>query len=198
MALIPQDPKAQKKLIAAMVPILLIFAYVYALHGGYQEDVDRQQRRLDQIEAKNSAAQQLARQTGPELENRLAVYEQHMLRLEDLIPREEEVPGLISALAERAQAVGVEIFAFTPGRAEPSPHYNKQTFEMSVVGDYHDVGEFLTAVGSLPRIITATNLRLGPEARRSGAAAAPRLLASFRIQTYVLPVDSAVAIEAGS
>jgi type IV pilus assembly protein PilO len=195
MALIPTDPKAQKLLIIALLPLLLVVGYYYMMHGDYTAEIERKQRRVEQLEARNRAAQQQAQQSGPELEQRLAVYEQHMLRLEELIPREEEVPGLISAMAERAQSSGVEIWAFTPGRAEASPHYNRQTFEMSVIGQYHDVGEFLTAVGSLPRIITATNLRLGVEGNRRRSSGEPHLLASFRIQTYVLPTADTLVIE---
>jgi len=60
-----------------------------------------------------------------------------------------------------------------------------------VVGEYHDVGRFLTAVASLPRIITPTDMELD---QFTGAPPSPDIqnpvVARFRIQTYVIPDGS--------
>jgi type IV pilus assembly protein PilO len=195
MGLIPSDPAQQKKMMIALLPLVLVGAYYFLLHGSSTEELERKQRRLEQIEGRNRNAQQLAAQIGPELESRLAIYEQHMLRLEELIPHAEEVPQLIATMATRAEETGVEIAQLNPGRVEQSEHYNRQTFEIGVLGEYHDLGEFLASIGSLPRIITATNLRVGPApGTRTVEGDALRLRADFRIQTYVLPPpDSAAA-----
>jgi Tfp pilus assembly protein PilO len=65
---------------------------------------------------------------------------------------------------------------------------------MTVVGDYHDVGRFLTEIASLPRIVTPVQVDmesyLGVSQR---ADMVSPVLATFRIETYVLP-DGAAAI----
>jgi Tfp pilus assembly protein PilO len=64
---------------------------------------------------------------------------------------------------------------------------------MAVVGQYHQVAEFLTRVASLSRIVTPTNLTLSPKAQPpaapgAAAPAGPTLLeARFSIETYVIP-----------
>ena len=65
-------------------------------------------------------------------------------------------------------------------------HYNRRTFEMTVLGSYHEIGRFLSEVGSLPRIITPIDLTLVANTSRNQGDG--RLLeASFLIETYVMP-----------
>lgn len=190
---LPDDPAKQKRLVIGALPLLVLAAYAYFLHPGYRAEVDGMQTRLERLETRNAQA----RARAPEslaLEERLQQFERHVVRLEQLVPRSEEVSQLLNQIHQRAQQAGVEVARFTPGRTDPGPHYNRRTFEMTVLGSYHDIARFLSEVGSLPRIITPTNLRVitNNVARDDG----PTLEASFRIETYVLP-DAAQRSAAG-
>jgi type IV pilus assembly protein PilO len=183
---LPDDPAKQKQVALGVLPILLVAGYVYFLHGDYTQEVETMQTRLERLETRNA----LARQREPqslELEQRLEQFERHIVRLEQLVPRSEEVSQLLNQIHQRAQQVGVEVARFTPGRTEQGPHYNRRVFEMTVLGSYHDIGRFLTEVGSLPRIITPTQLRMGTNNVRAATDNGPLLEASFQIETYVLP-----------
>src|SRR5690606_8722326 len=120
-----------------------------------------------------------------------AMYEEHMVRLEELIPRREEVPELLHAMELRARESDVDLALLKPEAAAPTAYYSKQTYAMSVIGAYHDVGRFLTAVGSLPRIVTPVELRMSPrnETDKRGQL---KLEAQFKIQTYILPAPAPV------
>jgi type IV pilus assembly protein PilO len=181
---LPDDPAKQKRLVFAVLPLLVLGAYWYFLHGDYRQEVTTMETRLERLETRNAQARARAPQ-GRELEERLEQFERHVVRLEQLVPRSEEVSQLLNQIHQRAEQSGVEVARFTPGRTDPGPHYNQRTFEMTVLGSYHDVGRFLSEVGSLPRIITPTNLRVRTNnvARREGTT----VEATFRIETYVLP-----------
>lgn len=189
---LPQDPAKQRKLLIGMAPLLLVGLYYYFLHGDYVAEADTMQTRLEALQAQNAAAQIQARQGGPELANRLALYEEHMTRLEQLIPSKEEVPELLHELTLRAQETNVDIALLRPDAEQPGAHYNKQIYEMSVIGTYHDVGAFLTAVGSLPRIITPVDLQVKTrgQTNRTGQIL---LEVGFRIETYILPAPPPAA-----
>lgn len=181
---LPNDPAKQKRIFVALIPLLVLGGYWYFLHGDYRQEVDRMETRLERLESSNAQARARAPQS-QELEERLEQFERHVIRLEQLVPRSEEVSQLLNQIHQRAEQVGVEVARFTPGRTDPGPHYNKRIFEMTVLGSYHSIGRFLSEVGSLPRIITATQLRIQPNtvARIEGMT----LEASFRIETYILP-----------
>jgi type IV pilus assembly protein PilO len=196
MALLPTDSSSQKKLLIGLVPLLALFAYHQLMHGKKVTEADLLEDRLEQLTVTNNAAKILAAQGGPELERKLAIYEQHMRQLEELIPKREEVAELLYAVTLRSQSAGVDLTRMHPEAQDPSPFYTRQIYEMGVRGTYHDIGLFLSEIGSLSRIVTPTQLQLTlpqqPEQNRQGE---PLINASFRIVTYVVPDPPAEPIE---
>ncbi len=186
MALLPSDPKQQRFVILAIVPVLAAGAYWYFFHGDRVKANDAQQAKLEQLETKNVAAKALAAKGGPELKKKLALYEQHIARLEELIPKNEEVPELLHDVTLRAVESGVELNLLRPEKSTPTSSYTRQLYSMSVYGPYDGVGRFLAAVGSLPRLVTPVKMKVVPrnELDRSGAV---RLQAEFQIMTYIAP-----------
>jgi len=193
MGLLPSSQDQQKKLLIAMIPLLLAFAYYQFVHTKRQVEIESLDERLTTLETTNAAAKAIAQEGGPELEQRLALLEQHVLKLEELIPKREEVPELLYSLGQRAQQTGVDLTRMKPETEEVGPHYTKQIYQFGVKGRYHDVGEFLSAVGSLPRIVTATELKLQATANEKHKDGSPLLTAEFRIMTYIVPEPAAPA-----
>jgi type IV pilus assembly protein PilO len=196
---LPSDPAQQKRLLIGALPLLLVFAYWYFLHGDYTEEVAAMQTRVERLETTNASARARSSQSR-QLEERLRQFERHIDRLEDLVPRGEEVSRILDQVRERAEQAGVELARFSPGESTAGTHYNRRTFEMTVLGTYHDVARFLTEVGSLPRIITPKQLRMTPNNVRNRRGDGQMLEASFLIETYVLrePQASAGAQRAGA
>lgn len=189
MALGPTDPQDQKKLVIGLVPILLLVGYWYFMYPSATEQIDTMEARLESLERNNNTARAIAAQGSvDDLEKRLALYRQHISQLERLIPNGDEVPELLEAIATSAQNTHVELALMRPDEDVASDFYRRVTYEMGVIGHYHDVADFLTQVGSLSRIVTPIDLILKPQSRDGDDA---RLEASFRIETYVLPQDSA-------
>lgn len=187
MALLPQNPEQQKKLLAGVAALVLFFTYYQFVHTERTAEIAALEMRLEALETTNAAAKTLAVQGGPELENKLAMLEQHMLRLEELIPQREEVADLLHAMTRRAQGAGVELTRMSPQLEEPGPYYSKQTYEVGVRGTAHRVGQYLAEVGSLPRIVTPTGLTLRSGSGETDRDGSPLLDASFRIVTYIVP-----------
>jgi len=196
MALLPKDPAQQKRLLIGLIPLVLAFAYYQFMHRERVVEIEALEVHLEQLERTNTTAKILAEQGGPELERRLAMYEQHMMRLEELIPRREQVPELLADMTRRAQLSSVELTRMKPEGEEASPYYSRQSYELAVRGAYHNVGRFLSEVGSLPRIVTPTEFRLlvtGFEDKQG----MPLLDANFRIITYIVPDLTVAADSAG-
>ncbi|MCI0432398.1 MAG: type 4a pilus biogenesis protein PilO [Gemmatimonadetes bacterium] len=199
MALLPSDPQHQKRMLLGIVPLLGLFLYYQMMHGKRVEAADVVQQQVEQLTATNNAARALASRGGPDLERRLAIYEQHMRQLEELIPRREEVSELLHSMSLRAQAARLDLTKMRPEANDPGPFYTRQVYEVSVKGTYHDVGRFLTDVGSLSRIVTPTDLRItkvGQEVvTRDGS---PVLEANFRVVTYVIPDPTSASADTAS
>lgn len=180
---LPEDPAQQKRMLIGVVPFLLVFGYWYFLHQGFVLEVDGMRTHLESLEAANSQARMLAPRSR-QLEERLVELELHIGRLEQLVPRGEEVSRLLNTISVRADQIGVDLARFNPGNTDRGTHYNRRTFEMTVHGHYHDIARFLSQIGSLNRIITPINLSVIPYDVQDNQQ---RLEASFDIETYVLP-----------
>ena len=185
MGLLPSDEKQQKKLLLGLVPLLILLAYWYVFHGDRKAEVETARTRLEALERNNNTARAIASQgSSQDLARRLELYEEHMERLEQLIPSGEEVPDLLNMIATRAEGTRVQLALMRPEEDVASDFYRRVTYEMGVIGRYHDVSRFLSEVGSLPRIVTPIDLTLR---RRERDSSSSELEASFRIETYVLP-----------
>jgi type IV pilus assembly protein PilO len=188
MALLPTDSASQKKFLIGLVPLLALFAYHQMAHGKKVDEIESLGDRLEMLTVTNNAAKILAAQGGPELERKLAIYEQHMRQLEELIPRREEVAELLYALTLRSQSAGVDLTKMQPEAQDPSPFYTRQIYQMGVRGTYHQIGVFLSEIGSLPRIVTPTQVKLTmPQQPQQNRQGEPLIDANFLIVTYVVP-----------
>jgi type IV pilus assembly protein PilO len=188
MGLIPEESK-QKNALAGIVFCLVAVYFANSMwYSGAQEELAAQQARLESLETQNRVAQTLAITGGQDLEARMAVYERHIAQLEQLIPGSEEVAALVNELSRVARDVGISMNMMRPEASEPGAFYTKETFEIRVLGEYHDVGRFLTRIASLSRIVTPSDLQLEPFTDTRGATdyLSP-VQVTFRIQTYVVP-----------
>jgi len=191
MALLPQGRPQQ----IALIVIVLALGALYGFHTYWYTPrivaIEALQTRLTQLQDQNRQAQVAAARGGEDLEERLALYERHIERLEQLIPASEEVPALLNSMALEARQAGVELASMGPGPALAGAYYTEQSYEIAVVGEFHQIGRFLSAVASLPRIVTPVDLEIEPFTGR-----APRedmvapVTARFRVQTYVAPARS--------
>jgi len=190
----PDDPKQRNWMLAGLAFLVLIVPYqMYVLTPRRDSNLEIQGR-VETLANQNRRASMLAAQGGGELQERLALYEAHVARLEQLIPDEEEVPALLDDIGTRARLVRVDLRELQPqGRESVGAYYDRTSYNMSVVGEYHSVARFLTDIASLPRIVTPVqvDLQLFGQPQQYRDLQSP-VVATFRVETYVLP-DSAAA-----
>jgi Tfp pilus assembly protein PilO len=184
---LPKDPAQQKRLLIGLAPLLLAFGYYQFFHGKKVAANDALEVRHDQLVAVNNTMRPLALTGGAELQQKLALYEQHMKRLEELIPQKEEVAQLLNSMSERAQDAMVDLSLMRPQAETPGQFYNEQSYQISVIGGYHEIGRYLAMIASLSRIIMPVELAVDVRPGDTLRDGTPRLDADFRIMTYVVP-----------
>lgn len=188
MALIPEEPRKRSAILVVLAALAGIYFFYEHWYQPRAEEVERLEQRLTDLENQNRQARVVAARGGEDLEERLALYERHVGRLEELIPQTEEVPALLNAMALEARDTRVDLASIRPEPARETDHYTMQSYEISVVGDYHNVGRYLASIASLPRVVRPVDLELSPftgDPAMTGMA--EPLVAQFRVQTYVIP-----------
>jgi len=188
MVLIPDDPKQQKALVAIVVSLVVLYAANNFWYSDAIEAVEADEGRVENLESQNRTAQAMAISAGRGLEERMALFERHVAELEQLIPGSEEVAAVIDQMSLVARDVGVSIDNIRPEAPLPGPFYDEQIYQLRVLGEYHDVGRFLTGIASLPRIITPSDVQLERfnDPSRSMGFDSP-VQVTFRIRTYLAP-----------
>ena len=190
MALIPDDPKQRNALVVGILAAALFYVFWAYWYSPRKLLVEELQAQVELLETENQRAQIISARGGRELQDRLALYERHVGQLERLIPQEEETSALLNEVTAEGRRSGVEIATLRPEPEEVGAFYTKKSYELEVIGDYHDIGRFLSAIASLQRIITPMDLELmnfqGDDSVLNPDYEAP-LTARLRIQTYTLP-----------
>ena len=186
MALIPDDPK-QKQALAVIAVSLVVLYFANSLwYSGAMEAVEAEEARVENMQAQNRTAQALAIRAGQDTEERMALYERHIAQLEQLIPEEAEVAALVDQISLAGREVGVTVATLRTNPPEAGEFYTVQTFDMSVFGEFHDVGRFLTDIASLPRILTPMDVSVEEFVDPRGSTFDSPVVVNFRFQTYVV------------
>ena len=154
------------------------------------EETQILQSEVDSLEARIDAAKRdLARGTVEQLNERIAAYEQSLGLMRQLVPADNEVPQLIDDIAARAALRGVNIAEFARQSQEPTGAFEIYRYRLSVFGHYDALGEFLSDVASLPRIMVPYDIALTPaappQAQLYADTTGALLQANFMLRTFV-------------
>lgn len=76
------------------------------------------------------------------------------------LPNKTEVAGLLVDISQTGLAAGLEFQLFKPQNEVPSEFYAELPIQISVVGDYHKFGEFVSGIAALPRIVTTHDISI--------------------------------------
>lgn len=189
----PTDPDQRKWMLLGIVALAAVYPFYQWYQTPKNEDLATMRERLEGLEIQNRQAQVILARGGQDLEERMALYERHVGRLEQLIPAQEEVPVLLDNIQARARARDVEVQTLDPEPTETAGPYNRTGYQMSVVGEYHDVARFLTDIANLSRIVTPVQVEVEPATSpQTYPDMVSPVQATFRIETYVLPDQAAL------
>ena len=146
---------------------------------------------IAQLEAStDSAKRELARGTVEDLRKRLDTYRGSLSLLRRLVPERNEVPNLLDDISSRSRIRGVTLSQVVPMPVQPGPvPFNTYKYNMSVIGRYDQIGQFLADVASLQRIIVPYDLMLDQAntnaAKALGDTTGALLEAKFQVRTFV-------------
>lgn len=140
--------------------------------------------------ATDSAKKELARGSVADVRKRLETYRSSLLLLRRLVPERNEVPNLLDDISTRSKIRGVTLSQVVPQPVSPGPApFDTYSYNMSVIGKYDQIGQFLADMASLQRIIVPYNLSVGAanaqSAKALGDSSGSMLEAKFQVRTYV-------------
>jgi type IV pilus assembly protein PilO len=78
------------------------------------------------------------------------------------LPKKREIPDLLIDVTRTGLVNGLEFLPFQPQGERRVDFYSELPIKMQVSGDYHQLGDFVSGIASLPRIVTMHDFSIKP------------------------------------
>ena len=159
----PNNPGAWPLPIKA-ISFVLVFVGIVA--AGWYTDTTKQREELAGLEKKEQEQLEILDTRQRKSANLKALKEQ-MKEMEqsfgDMVrqlPNQTEVAGLLIDISQTGLSSGLEFKLFEPAKESPKEFYAELPIKLSVTGNYHQFGEFVSGVAALPRIVTTHDVSI--------------------------------------
>ena len=83
------------------------------------------------------------------------------------LPGETDIPSLIVDISQTGLAAGLQEKLFVPQAEIPKDFYAEKPINIRLTGGYHEIGNFVSGIAALPRIVTLHNITITPESTGS-------------------------------
>lgn len=157
-------PVAIKAAAIILASVILMSAWVYY-------DTLDQLDGLEKVERKELSLKKSFENKQAKAVN-LAAYK---LQLEDMqkqfgamlqqLPNKTQIADLLIDVSQAGLASGLEFSLFQPGGERSKGFYAEKPIKLTVLGTYHEFGEFVSNLAALPRIVTLHNVSLTPSGK---------------------------------
>lgn len=192
MALFANMTKREQMLAGiGLAAVLVLGAYWYFLYKPRSAELAAVQVHVDSLDKMNQQAKaDIAQGSLQKLKAQSAEYDQSLKVMRQLVPRSNEVPALLEDISTAARRVGLDLATVEPMPVLPGEQFDTYRYKLAVIGGYHPVGQFLSNVGSLNRIIAPVTMaiKVHPVADKTKARikkGESLIDTQFQVQTYV-------------
>ncbi|MAL99515.1 type 4a pilus biogenesis protein PilO [Hydrocarboniclastica marina] len=153
---------------APVKAVLLILVFALVLGGGYWFMVKDQYLKLEQVDSREAELREQYENKAHRVAN-LDIYKRQMEEMEETfgalvrqLPSDTEVPGLLEDITNTALGSGLDLQQIQLQPEIQRDFYVELPINISVTGDYHELGAFVSSVAGLPRIVTLHDFEITP------------------------------------
>lgn len=174
--------------------ILLSIALILILLAGYFLFIEDKKNELAQSRQQESTLMadfELKQQKAANLED----YEKQLADMQELLqtmfrqlPGKTEIDKILVDISQTALAAGIDVQLFEPQAETFLDFYAERPITIKMLGDYHEFGEFVSGVASLPRVVILTmhdiSLKRAAANQSRYGSSEGRLILEGRVKTY--------------
>lgn len=85
------------------------------------------------------------------------------------LPGQTEIPSLLVDISQTGLASGLEEELFQPAVEQAKDFYAEKPIAIRLKGSYHELGQFVSGIAALPRIVTLHDINIAPVTKDLGA-----------------------------
>ena len=121
----------------------------------------------------------------------LEAYEEQLAEMQELLetmfrqlPSRTEMDKLLVDVSQTALGSGIDVQLFQPNAEAYHDFYAERPISVRMLGDYHQFGEFVSGVASLPRVVILTMHDIALRRANQRGAGDGRLILEGTVKTY--------------
>lgn len=95
------------------------------------------------------------------------------------LPNKTEVPNLLVDITQAGLGRGLNFVLFKPEKEKPQDFYAELPINIKVTGGYHELGQFVSDLAALPRIVTIGGIDIATDAK-TGVLTMTSMARTFR------------------
>lgn len=96
------------------------------------------------------------------------------------LPNKTEIPELLIDITQAGIGRGLQFVLFKPQKENVADFYAILPIDIKIIGNYHDLGEFVSDLAALPRIVSLGDISIAP----TGKNRPGKLLMTATAMTY--------------
>jgi type IV pilus assembly protein PilO len=174
--------------------IILIFLLIIILTIGYFLLIKTKTEQLEMVQGLELRLRAEFEQKQAKAAN-LEAYEAQLTEMQELLetmfrqlPGRTEMDKLLVDVSQTALGAGIDVQLFQPNAEAFHDFYAERPISVRMLGDYHQFGEFVSGVASLPRVVILTMHDISLRRAESGDIGASggdgRLVLEGIVKTY--------------
>jgi type IV pilus assembly protein PilO len=148
--------------LALLIGLLFWWQYLSPAMEEEKQKTARLENLQREIRALEVTANKLA-----EFQREVALLEAKLETLKRILPPEKETPDLMRKVQSLASQSSLLIKTFTPGQTVNKEFYQEWPINMSVEGNYHNLGIFFDRVGRLSRLVNIGNIKISSRSQQT-------------------------------
>lgn len=148
-------PLSVRYLILGILLLVIMVGGYFLLIKNKMEQLDRVEKQELTLRADFEYKQQKAAN--------LEAYEAQLAEMQELLetmfrqlPGKTEMDKLLVDISQTALGAGIDVQLFQPNAETKHDFYAERPITVRMLGDYHQFGEFVSGVASLPRVVILT------------------------------------------
>lgn len=172
--------------------VILGFLLAIILAIGYYLLIKNKIEQLEVVQ-KNESVLRVEFEDKQEKAANLEAYELQLAEMQELLetmfrqlPSKTEMDKLLVDVSQTALGAGIDVQLFQPNAETLHDFYAERPITVRMLGDYHQFGEFVSGVASLPRVVILTmhDISLRRASERDIGGGDGRLILEGNVKTY--------------
>ena len=165
-------PPAVKGLVVILTSIVVAAAGAWFMVQPMNDELKLTESKEVQLRAKFDSEQSKAANREAYVEQLSQMKKTFNVMLRQL-PNKTDIESLLVDLSQTSVASGLEVEYFKPDHEVAREFYAEYPIKISVSGNYHEFGSFISGLSALPRIVTLSEINIAQTKKNQQQAASP-------------------------